>query len=205
MGRSGPIRRFGSEGFTYAKAVILRTDPVTHAPPTEECTVRLGGALEAQKGYGVDRMRGDNRLGVGLLRNGGTGFAGNAVIDLAYLLGENGGHLNVNGIAGLGAKSSFLLHVNYLLLRRARELRELYPGMIDRLQVVPIIFNVKNYDLFFIDQWNKNWKAELRDDWCRLGIHRSGSVRGRAVLRPAAQGSRDAGQRRQAPRPGNGL
>jgi uncharacterized protein len=161
---------FNSEGFTYAKATILRTDPVTHAPPTEECTVRLGGALEAQQGYGIDRMRGDNRLSVGLLRNGGTGFAGKAVIDLAYLLGENGGHLNVNGIAGLGAKSSFLLHINYLLLRRAAELKELQPGLTDRLQLVPIIFNVKNFDLFFIDLPNKNWKAESKDDWTKLGI-----------------------------------
>ncbi len=38
---------FRSEGFSFAKVTILRTDPVTHAPPTEECTVRLGGALEA--------------------------------------------------------------------------------------------------------------------------------------------------------------
>jgi hypothetical protein len=27
---------FASAGFTYAKVTILRTDPVTHAPPTEE-------------------------------------------------------------------------------------------------------------------------------------------------------------------------
>jgi hypothetical protein len=179
---------FASEGFTYAKAVILRTDPVTHAPPTEESTVRLGGALEAQQGYGVDRMRAGNRLGVGLLRNGGTGFAGNAVIDLAYLLGENGGHLNVNGIAGLGAKSSFLLYINYLLLRRAAELKELYQGLTDRLQLVPIIFNVKNYDLFFIDQPNKNWKAEYKDDWAKLGITAPAPFTGVQFFAPQLKG-----------------
>jgi uncharacterized protein len=154
---------FRSEGFTYAKVTILRTDPVTHAPPNEESTVRLGGPLEAQKGYGIDRMRRDNKLSVGRLKNGGLGFAGPAVIDLAYLLGENGGHLNVNGIAGLGA--------NYLLLRRAAELKDLEPGRTDRLQIVPVIFNVKNYDLFFIDRWNKNWRAESGDDWRKLGIN----------------------------------
>src|SRR4029077_17308153 len=130
---------------------ILRTDPVTHAPPTEESTVYLGGEREAEKGYGVDRM--GQPLAVGLLRNGGIAFAGPAQIDLDYLLGENGGHLNVNGIAGLGAKSSFLRHVNYLLLREAVRQLEQCPGKRDRLQVVPIVFNVKNYDLFFIDFW----------------------------------------------------
>jgi hypothetical protein len=164
-GREPPFR---SEGFSYAKVVILRTDPVTHAPPTEECTVRLGGPREAANGYGIDRMREENRLPVGRLRNGGTEFAGPAVIDLAYLLGENGGHLNVNGIAGMGAKSSFLLHVNYLLMRWARQSGR--PGDTVRTQVVPIIFNVKNFDLFFIDRRNRNWKDEYRDDWADLGI-----------------------------------
>ena len=37
---------FASAGFSYAKATILRTDPVTHAPPNEESTVWLGGAAE---------------------------------------------------------------------------------------------------------------------------------------------------------------
>jgi DNA helicase HerA-like ATPase len=159
---------FASAGFTYAKVTILRTEPVTHAPPTEESTVYLGGKPEAEKGYGIDRIRDDNKLRLGVLRNGGTGNAGPAVIDLAYLLGENGGHLNVNGIAGLGAKSSFLLHINYLLLREAAEQAKKFPGKSDRLQIVSIIFNVKNYDLFFIDRWSKEWKtkeAEASAEW----------------------------------------
>jgi hypothetical protein len=160
---------FASAGFMYAKAIILRTDPVTHAPPTEESAVRLGGAAEARKGYGIDRMRDENRLSIGRLRNGGTAYAGPAVIDLAYLLGENGGHLNVNGIAGMGAKSSFLLHVLDLLMRWGR--RTSLPGDSVRTQVVPIIFNVKNFDLFFIDRWNRNWRDEYRDDWKALDIN----------------------------------
>jgi DNA helicase HerA-like ATPase len=165
---SGTTPPFASAGFTYAKVKILRTEPVTHAPPTEESTVYLGGKREAEKGYGIDRIKEENKLRLGLLRNGGTEFAGAAVIDLAYLLGENGGHLNVNGIAGLGAKSSFLLHVNYLLLREAVQQAKRFPGKPDRLQIVSIIFNVKNYDLFFINNWSKEWKtkqAEARSEW----------------------------------------
>jgi hypothetical protein len=150
---------FASAGFTYAKVTILRTDPVTHAPPTEESHVYLGGEREAARGYGVDRM--DKPLRVGLLRNGGTPFAGPATIDLDYLLGEHGGHLNVNGIAGLGAKTSFLLHLNALLLYEAeRQIAALGVSHSDRLQVVPVIFNVKNFDLFFIDHWGKQWEKE---------------------------------------------
>jgi hypothetical protein len=159
---------FKSAGFSYAKVIILRTEPVTHAPPTEESPVRLGGPADARKGYGVDRMREENRLSVGRLRNGGTNYAGPAVIDLAYLLGENGGHMNVNGIAGLGAKSSFLLHIIALLMRWAK--RTGLPGDTVRTQLVPIIFNVKNFDLFFIDRWNRNWREEHLQDWKAIDI-----------------------------------
>jgi hypothetical protein len=41
------------------------------------------------------------------------------------------------------------------------------------LQVVPIIFNVKNYDLFFIDHWSKEWTAKKEGsepEWKSIGI-----------------------------------
>lgn len=170
-GRTTERPPFESEGVTYAEAAILRTDPVAHTPPTEESPVFLATPAEAGRGYGLDRM--GDRLDVGLLRNGGTEFAGRAAIDLDFLLGKNGGHLNVNGIAGLGTKSTLLLTVNWLLLRKARLWQEKFPSDPNRLQVVPIIFNVKNFDLFFIDRPNTDFvKKELehRKDWRDLGI-----------------------------------
>jgi uncharacterized protein len=82
----------------------------------------------------------------------------------------------VNGIAGLGAKTSFLLHVNALLLNEAgRQLAALGVSHPSRLQVAPIIFNVKNYDLFFIDHWGKGWernRATAGVEWKEyLGIN----------------------------------
>ena len=179
---------FASAGFTYAKAQVLRTDPVCHAPPTEEAPVYLGDEAAARLGYGVDGM--GRPLAVGLLRNGGTAFAGPASIDLDYLLGENGGHLNVNGIAGLGAKSSFLLHVNQRLLGEAdRQREELGVSHDGRLQVVPVIFNVKNFDLFFIDHWSKGWekhRAAALPEWRdALGVPAPAPFRDVRFLAPA--------------------
>jgi uncharacterized protein len=147
---------FESEGVTYAEAAILRTTPVAHTPPTEESEVFLAGAKEAGEGYGLDRM--GHRLDVGLLKNGGTQFAGRAAVDLDFLLGKNGGHLNVNGIAGLGTKSTLLLTLNWLLLREARRQKEAKPSDPKRLQVVSVVFNVKNFDLFHIDRWNAEFR-----------------------------------------------
>jgi DNA helicase HerA-like ATPase len=162
---------FDSEGVTYAEVAILRTDPVAHTPPTEESPVYLATPSEAARGYGLDRM--GQRLDVGLLRNGGTQFAGRAAIDLDFLLGKNGGHLNVNGIAGLATKSTLLLIVNWLLLREARQQKEDTPSG-PRLQVIPVVFNVKNFDLFFLDRWNTHFLEEAaknRGDWQAMGVN----------------------------------
>ena len=170
-GRTGERPPFESEGVTFAEVAILRTDPVAHTPPTEESEVFLATPEEASKGYGVDRM--GHKLAVGLLRNGGEDFAGTASVDLDFLLGKNGGHLNVNGIAGLGTKSTLLLTLNWLLLREAARQKVAAPGDVKRLQLVPVIFNVKNSDLFFIDRWNTEFRkgeSTHRGDWRALGV-----------------------------------
>lgn len=93
------------------------------------------------------------------------------MIDLDYLLGINGGHMNVNGVAGRGTKSSFLLFVIYQLLREARSRAEEYPSDPNPLIVVPIILNVKGYDLFHINRWSNRYRPEEHlADWQRLGV-----------------------------------
>jgi hypothetical protein len=187
---------YESAGVTYAIVTILRTDPPVLAPPLEGGDVLLGGADEAQKAYGADEM--DDRLDLGLIRNGGRNLAGRGPIDAAYLLGANGGGLNVTGVAGRGTKSSFLLHVNYLLLRKARREAAERPGDPKRLRVVPIILNVKNYDLFHIDRRNCNYEPAAHSaDWRGLGVEDPQPFNGVRFLAPQQPGMttpRDTGR-----------
>lgn len=180
---------FDSEGVTYAEVSILCTEPVVHAPPREESEVFLADDEQAARGYGMDRM--GQKLEIGMLRNGGTLFAGHAAIDLDFLLGKNGGHLNVNGIAGLGTKSTLLLTINWLLQYRARQEQIAHPGSTHRLQVVSVIFNVKNFDLFHLDRWNKDFKANEaahRAEWALLGIHEPTPFQQPQLFAPQAKG-----------------
>lgn len=131
---------FAPEGVTYGSVSILQAEPNLLTPPIEQSRVYLGTEADAAMAYGFGEMR--RSLAIGRLRNGGTQFAGTAQIDLAYLLGENGGHLNVNGMPGVGTKSSFLLGVLKALLHEARP----QPGK-PALHIVPIILNVKGEDL----------------------------------------------------------
>lgn len=191
---------YDSAGFTYAKVGILRTDPPVLAPPMEGSVVRLGGEAEAKMAYAFDEIEEGHALAVGLVKNGGSRLAGAGHIDLDYLLGANGGHLNVTGVAGRGTKSSFLLHINYLLLRKARHEAATRPSDPRRLRVVPIILNVKNFDLFHIDRRNRRFNAEIHGpEWRQLGIDDPGPFTGARFFAPQLPGQsipRDTGRPR---------
>ncbi len=161
---------FDSEGFSYGIASILRTEPPVLIPPRERSDVILANADQAGIAYGADEI--ERPLRIGLIKNGGDQLAGPGEIDLDYLLGANGGHMNVNGVSGRGTKSSFLLYINYLLLREARRQQIERPSDAARLRIVPIILNVKNFDLFYIDRWSNRYNPERHfRDWQQLGIN----------------------------------
>ncbi len=185
---------FKPEGVTYARASILRTDPGLLTPALEQSLVRLGGQEEAGIAYAFGEMR--RALPVGLLCNGARGSAGPGFIDLAYLLGERGGHLNVNGMAGVAAKSSFLLTLVKLLLHEsersqpgalAQRIGEGAARSADPFYVVPVVLNVKGEDLMWINRRNREFEAEAAAQ--RRGLARarraSRALRGGAVLLPA--------------------
>lgn len=160
---------FESDGYTYASATILRVEPTVFTPPRERSPVFLARPDDARLSYGADEI--EQPLAIALIKNGGAQLAGTGHIDLDYLLGINGAHLNVTGAAGRGTKSSFLLYVNWLLLRKARQEQRERPSDPNRLRVVPIIFNVKSYDLFYIDHRSNRYdEAQHLADWSALGV-----------------------------------
>ncbi len=103
-------------------------------------------------------------LKIGLVRNGGDAVAGPAYIDMDYLLGSEGGHMNVTGIAGVGTKSSFLTIVLSQVLQAFDSANADSPSSPDRIQVRPVILNVKGFDLFWLDHWSTSFTDEDAED-----------------------------------------
>src|SRR5579883_1295227 len=177
---------FANDGFTYAAATILRTPVFT--PPQERSPVYLASTDEARISYGAEDILAGRALEIGLIKNGANEVAGAGMIDLDYLLGTNGGHMNVNGSAGRGTKSSFLLFMNRLLLRRAQLEKASRPSDNSRLRIVPIILNVKGFDLFHIDRWSNRYQPEKHlADWVALGINNPQPFQSVSFYAPAAQ------------------
>ena len=158
---------FDSRGVTYAQARLLAADPKILTAPREESHVFPAGEPEARIAYGVDDMGQPCRIG--LIRNGGDAVAGPAFIDLDYLLGAEGGHMNVTGIAGVGTKSSFLTVVLSQLLRAAATRGLENPNDPDRIQLRPVILNVKGFDLFWLDHWSSSFMEDDQRVWREMG------------------------------------
>jgi len=156
-----------SRGVTYASVRVLATAPNVFTPPREESLVYPAGEPEARIAYGVGEM--EKPLVVGLVRNGGEAVAGAAYVDLDYLLGAKGGHMNVAGIAGVGTKSSFLTTVLSQVLRYCRRHAEEHPEDPEKPQVRAVILNVKGFDLFWLDHWSRAFGEEDRRMWEAMG------------------------------------
>lgn len=157
------------DGTTYAKVTVLRTSPQVFTPPLEDSPVIPGSHEDVRYAFGFDRIKAG--APVGLIRNGATKTAGPALVDLAYLLGENGAHLNINGVSGVATKTSSLLLTVMSVLQTAARLRREQPSA-ERLTICPVLFNVKGLDLYWIDKDSKIFKSnpEFLDRWKEMGL-----------------------------------
>ncbi|MGE0820845.1 MAG: ATP-binding protein [Candidatus Binatia bacterium] len=155
-----------SRGVTYAQVRVLASHPNILSPPREEGLVYPAFEPEARIAYGVEEM--SQPMILGLIRNGGEAVAGPAYIDLDYLLGAMGGHMNVTGIAGAGTKSSFLMVVLHQLLYICRRYAEEHPEDPEKPQIRPIILNVKGFDLFWLDHWSSAFKEGDWEIWQQM-------------------------------------
>ncbi len=160
-----------SRGVTYAKVRVLASQTedgrTVFTTPREESLVHPASEADARVAYGFEEM--EQSVAIGLVRNGGDQVIGPAYIDLDYLLGAQGGHMNVTGIAGVGTKSSFLTTVLSQVLRHCQRHAEEHPEDAEKPQVRPVVLNVKGFDLFWLDHWAKGFTEEDLALWRQMG------------------------------------
>ncbi|MBV9101902.1 MAG: ATP-binding protein, partial [Candidatus Dormibacteraeota bacterium] len=156
-----------SRGVTYAQTRVLATEPNVLSPPREGSSVYSAVEEHARIAYGINSM--GDPLTIGLIRNGGEAVAGPACVDLDFVLGSLGGHLNVNGTAGASTKSSFLTIVLSQILRHFAEHRRLHPNDPDAPRARAVILNVKGFDLFHIGRYSSAFSEEDLEAWRQMG------------------------------------
>jgi hypothetical protein len=158
------------DGVTYAKARVVNAFPPKLAPPIEGSTVFSCGEHDAERAYEIDQYADERGVCVGLIRNGGDSTAGRAFLDQDFLLGAQSGHLNVNGAAGSGTKSSFLTLATSQTINAVKTRATGMVGTGQAPRIKAIIFNVKGFDLFWLDRWSTKFTQDDLHTWQQMGV-----------------------------------
>ncbi|WP_243094396.1 ATP-binding protein [Thermus thalpophilus] len=143
-----------------AHVSVTRILPEEFFPPDPGSPVFLaeGEDLELALYYeAMKNQRGSTKLPAGLLKNGEVAY-----LNLEFLNGVKGGHVNISGISGVAAKTSYATFLLKSLLES---------GVLeDAHQAKVLLFNVKGEDLFFLDKPNARLTEEARQAYQALGL-----------------------------------
>jgi len=143
-------------GMNYVKAKVVGNSDGIYTPVLDGSKVSLANAKEVAQALGLDDKK--NTLPCGYIEM----YKGDDKVTLPvrfnpkFLIGPEGAHLNISGISGLAAKTSYSM-----FLLKAIQHKYLNGIDIERNETVAfVIFNVKGRDLLAIDEPNKEMTKE---------------------------------------------
>lgn len=181
--------RFDSDVFLIADGVLpaevaeaaqiqlTRVVPETFVPPLPGAEVRR--ATDAERDEALDFTGVERRLPAGLSRDGEPVF-----VDLDFVDGTKGAHVNISGISGVATKTSYATFLLYSLFTSG-----VLGGAAANTR--GLVFNVKGEDLLFLDHPNTRLDDEQRVRYGALGLV-PGPFRSVGFLAPPRRGDRSA-------------
>ena len=138
-----------------AKVVVTRVEPEIFVPPLPGRPAFRARGKDRDEALYLDQI--ERRLAAGLSRDGEPVF-----LDLDFLDGSRGAHVNISGISGVATKTTYALFLLYSLFHS--EVLGDY-----RTNTKAIVFNVKGEDLLWLDKPNKHLN-EHRTGYESLGL-----------------------------------
>lgn len=139
-----------------AKVVVTRFEPEVLVPPLPGTAALRAHGRERDEAMYFDQMT--RRLPAGLTRDGEPAF-----LDLDFLDGTRGAHVNISGVSGVATKTSYALFLLYALFHG--DALGQY-----RANSKAIVFNVKGEDLMHLDRPNAELDPAGRAEYERLGL-----------------------------------
>ena len=160
--------RFDSDVFLVADGVLpaevseaalvqaTRFDPEVFVPPRPGDEVRRATGAERDRALGFDDV--ERRLPAGLSRDGEV-----VHIDVDFLDGTKGAHVNISGVSGVATKTSYATFLVYGLF---------HSGVLEAeaVNTKALVFNVKGEDLLFLDHHNTALPPREAERYAALGL-----------------------------------
>ena len=148
-----------------AHVLVTRLDPEDYLPPRPGDVVYLAQGQALEMALYVDGM--SSRLPAGVLRSGDPAY-----LNLEFIDGTRGAHVNISGISGVATKTSYALFLLYALFH-GKDAASGAPLLRDAGAGRAVVFNVKGEDLLFLDQPNARYEQEEARYASRQGAKRS--------------------------------
>jgi DNA helicase HerA-like ATPase len=160
-----------------AQVTATRVEPEVFIPPLPGSPVKRAEGKERDEALFFDGM--DKKLPAGLTRADEPIY-----INLEFLDGTRGAHVNISGISGVATKTTYATFLLYSLFNS---------GVLGReaINTKALIFNVKGEDLLFLDHTNIQLDQENKDRYGKLGLH-AGPFPSAAFFAPPKIGDRNA-------------
>ncbi len=178
--------RFDSDVFLVADGILpaevaeaaqvqaTRFEPEIFVPPVPGSPVRKAEGDERSTALFFDQM--EQRLPAGLSRNDEPLF-----LNLEFLDGTRGAHVNISGVSGVATKTTYATFLLYSLFNSGALGAE-------AMNAKSLIFNVKGEDLLFLDHPNVRLDDAQRERYQRLGLT-PGAFGSVAVYAPPRRGA----------------
>ena len=177
--------RFDSDVFLIADGIlpaqvseaahvqVTRVVPETFVPPLPGTEVRK--AVGAERDEALDLTDVERKLPAGLTRDDQP-----VMLDLDFIDGTKGAHINISGISGVATKTSYATFLLYSLFNSG----VLGP---EATNTKALIFNVKGEDLLFLDHPNTQLDDTQRQRYGKLGLA-AAPFRSMRILAPPRKG-----------------
>ena len=181
--------RFDSDVFLIADGILpaevseaaqvqaTRFEPEVFVPPLPGTAVRRAEGDERDAALFFDQM--EQRLPAGLSREDEPLF-----VNLEFLDGTRGAHVNISGVSGVATKTTYASFLLYSLFNSGAL-------GIGAQNTKSLIFNVKGEDLLFLDHPNIKLDDEQRARYGCLGLP-AGAFASVAVHAPPRRGASNA-------------
>ncbi len=147
-------------GMNYVKASVISNTENIYTPLLNDAKVELANENEVAEALGLKNVKNPITCGYLEMYTGDEDRVTLPVrMDSRFLIGPEGAHLNISGISGLAAKTSYAM----FLLRAIQD-----KSITENDDVAFIFFNVKGKDLLAIDQKNEFESEEERSEALEL-------------------------------------
>lgn len=150
-------------GMNYIKARVVGNTKNIYTPVLDGAVVTLADPDDVTKALGLDNIENPLPAGIVEMYEGDDTIKVPVNFNSHFLIGPEGAHLNISGISGLAAKTSYAM---FLL----KNIQESYLKEATNDSVAFVFLNVKGKDLLAIDEPNDNLNSEDKEMYKDLGL-----------------------------------